>query len=250
MAAVRGDRSSEQRVPQLRRLNRPPSQWAASIALPAIHTVLCGLASGTMLTSRASSLLPRSARGPPAALAPRLQPHRWQQSHAPCVGPRSGPSAATARRAAGRAAAAGGAQQAPAPPPAPGDGPSPSTSSGSADSGSSHGLRVVLVNPQIPQNTGNVARTCAATGAALHLVGPLGFEISDKQLKRAGLDYWEHGEAACACMHACMRSHAFACMHARPHAVAGVHARQAAPCTCRRQTGSARMPRCCPDHRK
>jgi tRNA (cytidine/uridine-2'-O-)-methyltransferase len=50
--------------------------------------------------------------------------------------------------------------------------------------------RVVLVQPQIPPNTGNVARTCAATGAELHLVDPLGFEISDRQLKRAGLDYW------------------------------------------------------------
>ena len=47
-----------------------------------------------------------------------------------------------------------------------------------------------MVEPQIPQNTGNVARTCAATGARLHLVGPLGFKIDDKKLKRAGLDYW------------------------------------------------------------
>lgn len=50
--------------------------------------------------------------------------------------------------------------------------------------------RVVLYQPQIPPNTGNVARTCAATGTALHLVEPLGFEISDRTLKRAGLDYW------------------------------------------------------------
>lgn len=50
---------------------------------------------------------------------------------------------------------------------------------------------LVLVHPQIPPNTGNVARTCAATGTALHLVAPLGFEISDRYLKRAGLDYWE-----------------------------------------------------------
>lgn len=50
--------------------------------------------------------------------------------------------------------------------------------------------RIVLVNPQIPPNTGNIARTCAATGTELHLVGPLGFEISDRYLKRAGLDYW------------------------------------------------------------
>lgn len=53
-------------------------------------------------------------------------------------------------------------------------------------------LRVVLVNPQIPPNTGNIARTCAATGTELHLVGPLGFEISDRYLKRAGLDYWPY----------------------------------------------------------
>jgi tRNA (cytidine/uridine-2'-O-)-methyltransferase len=51
-------------------------------------------------------------------------------------------------------------------------------------------LNIVLVEPQIPQNTGNIARTCAATGARLHLVKPLGFEIDDVKLKRAGLDYW------------------------------------------------------------
>ena len=51
-------------------------------------------------------------------------------------------------------------------------------------------LNIVLVEPVIPMNTGNIARTCAATGTALHLVGPLGFSISDKALKRAGLDYW------------------------------------------------------------
>lgn len=50
--------------------------------------------------------------------------------------------------------------------------------------------QVVLVHPQIPPNTGNIARTCAATETSLHLVGPLGFEISDRYLKRAGLDYW------------------------------------------------------------
>lgn len=54
-----------------------------------------------------------------------------------------------------------------------------------------HKLNIVLVEPQIPQNTGNISRTCAVTGAALHLVKPLGFEISDKYLKRAGLDYWD-----------------------------------------------------------
>jgi tRNA (cytidine/uridine-2'-O-)-methyltransferase len=52
--------------------------------------------------------------------------------------------------------------------------------------------QVVLVHPQIPPNTGNIARTCAATGTELHLVGPLGFEISDRYLKRAGLDYWPY----------------------------------------------------------
>lgn len=51
-------------------------------------------------------------------------------------------------------------------------------------------LNIVLVEPEIPQNTGNIARTCAATGSRLHLVEPLGFRIDDRQLKRAGLDYW------------------------------------------------------------
>ncbi len=52
-------------------------------------------------------------------------------------------------------------------------------------------INIVLVEPEIPQNTGNIARTCAAIGAKLHLVKPLGFSISDKQVKRAGLDYWD-----------------------------------------------------------
>ena len=51
-------------------------------------------------------------------------------------------------------------------------------------------FNIVLVEPEIPQNTGNIARTCAATGCRLHLVRPLGFEVSDRYLKRAGLDYW------------------------------------------------------------
>ena len=51
-------------------------------------------------------------------------------------------------------------------------------------------LNIVLVEPEIPQNTGNIARTCAATGARLHLVKPLGFDISEKSVRRAGLDYW------------------------------------------------------------
>ena len=52
-------------------------------------------------------------------------------------------------------------------------------------------LNIVLVEPEIPQNAGNIARTCAVTGSRLHLVRPLGFEVSDKYLKRAGLDYWK-----------------------------------------------------------
>ena len=51
-------------------------------------------------------------------------------------------------------------------------------------------LNVVLVEPEIPQNTGNIARTCAATGSVLHLVKPLGFDISERAVRRAGLDYW------------------------------------------------------------
>ena len=54
-----------------------------------------------------------------------------------------------------------------------------------------YSLNIVLIEPEIPQNTGNIARTCAATGARLHLVGPMGFQITDKQVKRAGLDYWD-----------------------------------------------------------
>lgn len=52
-------------------------------------------------------------------------------------------------------------------------------------------LNVVLVEPEIPQNTGNISRTCAATGARLHLVGPMGFALDDRKMKRAGLDYWD-----------------------------------------------------------
>ena len=51
-------------------------------------------------------------------------------------------------------------------------------------------IHIVLVEPEIPQNTGNIARTCAATGCELHLVEPLGYKLEDKYLKRAGLDYW------------------------------------------------------------
>ena len=53
-------------------------------------------------------------------------------------------------------------------------------------------LNIVLAQPQIPQNTGNIARTCAVTGARLHLIRPLGFEVTDRNLKRAGLDYWSY----------------------------------------------------------
>lgn len=52
-------------------------------------------------------------------------------------------------------------------------------------------FNIVLVQPEIPQNTGNISRTCACTGAALHIVKPMGFEITDAKLKRAGLDYWD-----------------------------------------------------------
>ena len=55
-------------------------------------------------------------------------------------------------------------------------------------------LNIVLVEPEIPQNTGNIARTCAATGSKLHLVHPLGFKITEKEVKRAGLDYWDKVE--------------------------------------------------------
>ena len=52
-------------------------------------------------------------------------------------------------------------------------------------------INIVLHQPEIPQNTGNIARTCAATGASLHIIEPMGFKIDDKKLKRAGLDYWD-----------------------------------------------------------
>ncbi len=55
-----------------------------------------------------------------------------------------------------------------------------------------HQLHVVLIEPEIPQNTGSIGRLCLATGTTLHLIDPLGFEITDAHLKRAGLDYWEH----------------------------------------------------------
>ena len=52
-------------------------------------------------------------------------------------------------------------------------------------------INIILHEPEIPQNTGNIARTCAATGASLHLIKPMGFTVDDKKLKRAGLDYWD-----------------------------------------------------------
>ena len=55
-------------------------------------------------------------------------------------------------------------------------------------------MQIVLIEPEIPANTGNIARTCAATGTVLHLVKPLGFSVEDKYLKRAGLDYWDQVE--------------------------------------------------------
>ena len=57
-------------------------------------------------------------------------------------------------------------------------------------------LQIALVEPEIPPNTGNVARLCAATGCTLHLIEPLGFRIDDRELKRAGLDYWQHLQIA------------------------------------------------------
>lgn len=57
-------------------------------------------------------------------------------------------------------------------------------------------MEIVLVRPEIPQNTGNIGRTCLVTGSRLHLVGPLGFSVADKELKRAGLDYWAELEVS------------------------------------------------------
>ena len=68
-------------------------------------------------------------------------------------------------------------------------------------------LHIALVEPEIPPNTGNVARLCAATGCQLHLIEPLGFRIDDRDLKRAGLDYWEHlGVAVHASLDAFLRA--------------------------------------------
>jgi tRNA (cytidine/uridine-2'-O-)-methyltransferase len=79
--------------------------------------------------------------------------------------------------------------------PAPHTGRVPAAQGLSLDPSSAR-LNVVLVEPKIPPNTGNVARLCAVTGSRLHLVAPLGFSIDDKQLKRAGLDYWDKVHAA------------------------------------------------------
>lgn len=58
-------------------------------------------------------------------------------------------------------------------------------------------MQIVLLEPEIPPNTGNAARLCAATNTKLHLIGPLGFNLDDKQLQRAGMDYWQHVEWQC-----------------------------------------------------
>jgi tRNA (cytidine/uridine-2'-O-)-methyltransferase len=68
--------------------------------------------------------------------------------------------------------------------------PAERVAAGASDPGAAAPLHIVLVEPKIPPNTGNVARLCAATGCALHLIEPLGFSIADRDLKRAGLDYW------------------------------------------------------------
>lgn len=62
----------------------------------------------------------------------------------------------------------------------------------SSDQNTQKLFRVVLVEPEIPQNTGNIGRTCVGTNCELHIIGPTGFEITDANLKRAGLDYWQH----------------------------------------------------------
>jgi tRNA (cytidine/uridine-2'-O-)-methyltransferase len=75
-------------------------------------------------------------------------------------------------------------------------------------------MRVALVSPEIPQNTGNIARTCAATGAQLHLIEPLGFSLDDRYLKRAGLDYWPMAQVI---RHPCWEAFAAAYPGARMH---------------------------------
>src|SRR5438552_15861343 len=79
--------------------------------------------------------------------------------------------------------------------PAPNSGPDAATQGPWLDA-SKAPFNLVLVRPQIPPNTGNVARLCAVTGTRLHLIAPLGFSITQKSLKRAGLDYWNQGHAA------------------------------------------------------
>ena len=88
-------------------------------------------------------------------------------------------------------------------------------------------LNIVLVEPRIPPNTGNVARLCACIGARLHLVGPLGFSIGDAELKRAGLDYWTHvferlypDLGAFLAEHGEKRLHLFSARATRPHTAA------------------------------
>ena len=58
-------------------------------------------------------------------------------------------------------------------------------------------MHIILHQPEIPANTGNIGRTCVATGSSLHLIEPLGFRLDEKSIKRAGMDYWEIGRASC-----------------------------------------------------
>ena len=86
-------------------------------------------------------------------------------------------------------------------------------------------FHIVLVEPEIPQNTGNISRTCAVTGAALHLVHPLGFSIDEKHVKRAGLDYWkdltlfEHDSFEAAIRTVPSVTETFSCSGKRPRAL-------------------------------
>lgn len=75
-------------------------------------------------------------------------------------------------------------------------------------------LNIVLVEPEIPQNTGNIARTCACTGARLHLVEPMGFRLTEKNLKRAGCDYWDDVDVVrWPCVEAFLEAHGAAELH-------------------------------------
>jgi tRNA (cytidine/uridine-2'-O-)-methyltransferase len=150
------------------------------------------------------------------------------------VGSRAGAFRASSRVAPPRpplAASSSSSSSSSSPPSPVGGTPSPSAS----DEHQRRDLAVVLVHPQIPGNTGTIARTCAATRVPLHLVGPLGFELSDARLKRAGLDYWH---SVCVRVHedwdafarywrddlgAPGRLVAFSKFGARPHAEPGAY---------------------------